>query len=632
MATAVQMEGFDSFYSILDVAPTASQAEIKKAYRVAAIKSHPDKGGNADTFRAVAEAYKVLSNDQTRATYDRYGRAGIRSDSGLGSNSGHRTWAPGTSPQDIFREMFGDQVDLAALFREMELQAARSGNPHAHNWGGTASARQPPRVRVLSRLPPPLCQAGLDRLVAEMQAELFAEDLSPPAEAAVLWSESDVRTFFDRGGLRAELATDGLGKRAQVRWTPCKPWGVTAAELAAVGLSWSNDGEAANSYEPLHLWKHTAESATGRDGKSGQVPSASASVPVSAQPESLLGLLESDDEPALRSLAAELGAKGLVVLPLGLEAGLCAKARVEAQNTQGSMQVATMPHAVPMPPSAGTSAEGAGGGGTAPLFTAQHIPRGDRHVPLGRYQQASGATAPVLSGLREALRALGASLTPFLKDLPSLRLQLTEASDAFIACVPAGSQVEPHFDSSCTNPNAPLERKLSLTVFIERPPVAESGAGATSGEYSPLSNAAELFFDDSAGMWRRLPETSETLVALSLSDRVLRKVARVADDQPARLTMNLYFLGGYLLTDEEEKEQRRLLVPKPLHTQHWGQPQPQQQWAHPQQPPPQTQQQPQPQTRVQPQFRQQAEVLVCVDDDDDSDDSDDREGAMDELG
>ena len=116
MATAVQMEGFDSFYSILDVAPTASQAEIKKAYRVAAIKSHPDKGGNADTFRAVAEAYKVLSNDQTRATYDRYGRAGIRSDSGLGSNSGHRTWAPGTSPQDIFREMFGDQVDLRHCF------------------------------------------------------------------------------------------------------------------------------------------------------------------------------------------------------------------------------------------------------------------------------------------------------------------------------------------------------------------------------------------------------------------------------------------------------------------------------------------------------------------------------------
>ena len=61
--------------------------------------------------------------------------------------------------------------------------------------------------------------------------------------------------------------------------------------------------------------------------------------------------------------------------------------------------------------------------------------------------------------------------------------------------------------------------------------MAESGAGATSGEYSPLSNAAELFFDDSAGMWRRLPETSETLVALSLSDRVLRKVARVADDR-----------------------------------------------------------------------------------------------------
>jgi curved DNA-binding protein CbpA len=60
-------------YRVLGVRPDASMAEIKAAYRFKAAKLHPDKGGNADAFRKVAEAYRVLSDPQSRARYDRTG-------------------------------------------------------------------------------------------------------------------------------------------------------------------------------------------------------------------------------------------------------------------------------------------------------------------------------------------------------------------------------------------------------------------------------------------------------------------------------------------------------------------------------------------------------------------------------
>ena len=70
-------EGFDSYYSLLSVAPTASDGEIRKAYRKAAIQSHPDKGGDPEVFKAIAEAYEVLSDASRRAAYDRFGKAGV---------------------------------------------------------------------------------------------------------------------------------------------------------------------------------------------------------------------------------------------------------------------------------------------------------------------------------------------------------------------------------------------------------------------------------------------------------------------------------------------------------------------------------------------------------------------------
>lgn len=79
------------YYEILGIEKKASKDEIKKAFHKLAHKYHPDKkGGDADKFKEVSEAYSVLSDDKKRAEYDSYGRVfggGPQPGSGFGGFS-----------------------------------------------------------------------------------------------------------------------------------------------------------------------------------------------------------------------------------------------------------------------------------------------------------------------------------------------------------------------------------------------------------------------------------------------------------------------------------------------------------------------------------------------------------------
>ncbi len=94
------------FYEILGVSRTATDQEIKSAYRRLAVRHHPDKNPNdsaaEDKFKEAAEAYSVLSDVEQRRRYDRLGHAGV-------SSGGGATWgAPGFGGiEDILGDLFG---------------------------------------------------------------------------------------------------------------------------------------------------------------------------------------------------------------------------------------------------------------------------------------------------------------------------------------------------------------------------------------------------------------------------------------------------------------------------------------------------------------------------------------------
>ena len=97
------------YYEVLGVEKNADADTIKKAYRKAAIKYHPDKNPGdkeaEEKFKEAAEAYDVLSNPDKRARYDRFGHAGMGGAAGGGGFGGFS--GGGFSMEDIFSQ-FGD--------------------------------------------------------------------------------------------------------------------------------------------------------------------------------------------------------------------------------------------------------------------------------------------------------------------------------------------------------------------------------------------------------------------------------------------------------------------------------------------------------------------------------------------
>ena len=99
------------YYEVLGVQKNANADEIKKAYRKAAIKYHPDKNPGdkeaEEKFKEAAEAYDVLSNPDKRARYDQFGHAGMSGAAGGGAGGFGGFSGGGFSMEDIFSQ-FGD--------------------------------------------------------------------------------------------------------------------------------------------------------------------------------------------------------------------------------------------------------------------------------------------------------------------------------------------------------------------------------------------------------------------------------------------------------------------------------------------------------------------------------------------
>ncbi len=99
------------YYEVLGVAKTASEAEMKSAFRKKAMDCHPDRNpGDKDAeirFKELNEAYQVLSDGQKRAAYDKYGHAAVDGSQGGGPGGGF-SGDFGSAMSDIFEDLFGD--------------------------------------------------------------------------------------------------------------------------------------------------------------------------------------------------------------------------------------------------------------------------------------------------------------------------------------------------------------------------------------------------------------------------------------------------------------------------------------------------------------------------------------------
>lgn len=112
---------------MMGVSPTATQLEIKKAYKKLALKHHPDRGGDEEEFKKVQGAYETLGDPDKRANYDRFGKDGLRGSGGMST--------------DMFTNMFGNMFggQFGGMFNTFQQaqNMIRKTEPTIHKYNVT---------------------------------------------------------------------------------------------------------------------------------------------------------------------------------------------------------------------------------------------------------------------------------------------------------------------------------------------------------------------------------------------------------------------------------------------------------------------------------------------------------------
>ncbi|KAK5707224.1 Type I HSP40 co-chaperone [Elasticomyces elasticus] len=126
------------FYDLLGVPDSASEAQLKSAYKKGALKYHPDKNADnpeaAEKFKELSHAYEILSDPQQRSVYDQLGEEGLE---GAGAGGG-------MGAEDLFAQFFGG-----------------GGGPFGGMFGGGMRDTGPKKARTIHHVHKVNLEAGI---------------------------------------------------------------------------------------------------------------------------------------------------------------------------------------------------------------------------------------------------------------------------------------------------------------------------------------------------------------------------------------------------------------------------------------------------------------------------------------
>ena len=176
-----------TYYDALGVPPTATEIEIKKAYRKLAVKLHPDKNPDDpsanEKFQAVGEAYQVLSEPELRKQYDKLGKEGAKPDSGFEDPAEFFTMIFGG---EAFQEWIGEISMMKDLTKSMEITTQEMEEEQAAAQQAEAEGQAPTAAQEAGAVPRPASAEGVPetkQTAAGATQEIPIRDSQPASES-----------------------------------------------------------------------------------------------------------------------------------------------------------------------------------------------------------------------------------------------------------------------------------------------------------------------------------------------------------------------------------------------------------------------------------------------------------------